>query len=120
MNLIEILIVCAIIGILAGISIPLWRSFQPKLALNRACQELITAIREKQQQAITKNTNQIFDFAQVVLPEEVSFQEINFTEQKIIFLPNGSVQESGNAILKADNNTAKINVSVSGYVKKEY
>lgn len=120
MNLIEILIICAIIGILASISIPLWKNYQPTIALNRASQELIVALRKAQQQAITENKQIFFDFNNFDLPEGVVFEKINFPpEEKVKFKSDGSVLKSGYVILKADSKTAKIIISPAGYVKKE-
>ncbi|MFH1392664.1 MAG: hypothetical protein ABIG90_03300 [bacterium] len=120
MSLIEILIICAIIGILAGISVPLWRNYQPALALDRASQELIVALRQTQQQAITQNKRQAFKFADFVLPEGVIFEEISFPPEEIVkFEPDGSVLKSGYVILRADSKTTKINISIAGHVKKE-
>lgn len=119
MSLIEIIIICAIIGILATVSIPLWQVYQPTLALNRALQELISALRQTQQQAITQNKQVAFDFDQFNLPENVSFEEINFPEEKVKFQPDGSVLKAGDVILKSSSKTAKISISIAGYVKKE-
>lgn len=119
MNLIEILIICAIIAILVGISIPLWRNYQPTLALNRASQELITALRQAQQQAITQNKQVFFDFNNFNLPEGVVFEKISFPEEKVEFKSDGSVLKSGYVILRADSKTATITISPAGYVKKE-
>jgi len=119
MNLIEILIICAIIGILASISLPLWRNIQPTLALNRASQELIAALRQRQQEAITENKIKFFDFDEFNLPESVVFEEISFPEEKVQFKSDGSVLKDGYVILKADDKTTKISISIAGYVKKE-
>ena len=123
MNLIEILIICAIIGILASISLPLWRNIQPTLALNRASQELISSLRQTQQEAITKNLpagqEKFLNFDDFILPENVFFEEISFPEEKVQFKSDGSVLKDGYVILKADDKTTKISISIAGYVKKE-
>lgn len=120
MNIIEILIICAIISILAGISLPLYGNFKSTLALNRASQELITALRQAQQQAITENGAIFFDFNAFILPEAVVFEEVKFPpEEKVKFKSDGSVLKSGYVVLKSGNKTAKIIISISGYVKKE-
>jgi len=119
-SLIEILIICAIIAVLAGISMPLWSNIKPTLALNRASQELIVALRQAQQEAITKNKQVAFDFNEFTLPEGVVFEKIDFPpEEKAKFQSDGSVLKSGYAILKADSKTAKIIISIAGHVKKE-
>lgn len=123
MNIIEILIICAIIGILAGISLPLYGNFKSTLALNRASQELISSLRQTQQQAITENPptgqEKFLDFEEFILPEGVVFAEISFPGKKVKFKSDGSVQKSGYVILKAGDKTTKISISISGYVKKE-
>lgn len=120
MSLIEILITCAIIGILATVSIPLWRGYQPTLALNRASQELIVALRQAQQQAIAENKQIFFDFNEFALPEGVMFESIDFPpEEKVKFEPDGSVLKQGSVVLRADSKTATITISPSGYVKKQ-
>lgn len=119
MSLIEILITCAIIGILATVSIPLWRGYQPTLALGRTSQELIVALRQAQQQAITENKQIFFDFNEFALPESVMFESIDFPEQKVKFKPDGSVLKQGSVVLKADSKTAKIIISISGYIAKQ-
>lgn len=120
MSLIEILIICAIIGILAGISIPVWQNFKPTLALNSAAQELIVSLRQAQQQAITENKQTAFDFNSFALPDDVIFEEINFPpEEKVKFRADGSVLKSGHVILKSSDKTQKINISIAGHVSKE-
>lgn len=120
MNLIEILIICIIVAILAGLSVPLYGNFKSSIALNRATQELISSLRQTQQQAITENKQVFFNFNQFNLTQGVVFEEIAFPPEEIVkFKPDGSVLKPGYVILKANDKTVKITISPAGYVKKE-
>jgi len=123
MNLIEMLIICLIIAILASISLPLYGNIKPKLALNSASQELISSLRQTQQEAIKQNLppgqEKFLDFDDVILPANVFFEEITFPEHKVKFQSDGSVLKDGYVILKAEDKTRKISISISGYVKQE-
>lgn len=92
MNIIEILIIIAIISIMTAISIPLWRNFAPTAKLNSARSQLISALQQSKQKAITENRNVSFDVRDdFTLEEGLIWQEITFPEEKIKFRPSGAV-----------------------------
>ena len=135
-TLIELLIVLAIIGILVGVSIPVYRQFQPTIQLNGAVRTLVTDLRYAQQIAVTEQINHCFQLfltekkyqivqcgqtqplLEVVLPNEIESLSANFTDDKVEFNPYGAVKESGTIILEnTKNQTKTIEVRPSGFVK---
>ena len=136
--LINLLVTLAIIGVLAAISIPLLKNYQPSLKLNLAIKNLTSDLRYIQQQTITEqkihfikfstSTNSYdllkFDTAtstlkSVFLPTDISFDSISgFTDNTVKFNPYGSVYEYGSIILVNTSSTTKtINIKPSGYVE---
>jgi len=136
-TLTEILIVIGIIVVLIGISIPVFRQFQPTLQLSGAVRTLVTNLRYAQQLAVTEQVNhclQLFlterkyqiiqcdqtePLLEITLPDEISsFSATGFTSNKIEFNPYGAVKEKGDITLKNTEGKAKtIDVRPSGFVK---
>ncbi len=137
-TLTEILIVIGIIVILAGISIPVFRTYQPTLQLSGAVRDLITDIRYVQQMAVTEQINhgiflylddnqyQIIKYKELEevlfsknLPETVSFYEIEgLIDNQIIFNPYGAIKESGNiTLINTKQESKTIDIRPSGFVK---
>ena len=134
----ELLVLIAILGILALIGIPAYRSYQPNLQLNRAVRNLIGDLRYAQQLTVSEqiehgihfststDSYQIVRYAQTEeileeknLPAEVSFQQITgFSNSEAIFNPYGAAEESGAIVLiNTKNTTSTIEVAPSGFVK---
>lgn len=120
MNIIEILIIIAIIGIMTAIAIPLWRNFTPTAKLNSARSQLISALQQAKQKAITQNRNVFFDVQDdFALEEGLIWQEITFPGEKIKFRPSGAVLKNGKIVIEStkNNKTATIEVRPSGYIR---
>lgn len=137
-TLIEILIVIGIIIILAGISIPMFRNYQPTLQLNGAVRNLISDLRYAQQLAVTEQDEYCVRFfpsekkyqiiqcqdpeAEEIL-ETISFKGIDsitadFSHNEARYNPYGAVTEAGNITLTNIEGKEKIiEVKPSGFVK---
>ena len=142
-TLIELLIIVAIIGIILGTGIPvLLKSLQPDLQLSSVLRDLVSDLRWSQQTAITEQIYSGLTFSTVVsphqyqivkygsdeeiievirekeLPSEISFSQINFTDQKVMFNPYGAAKEGGTIVLiSTENKTGTIEVRPSGFAK---
>lgn len=136
MSLSQILISIAIIAILIGISIPIWRSFSPTIDLANTSQEIIAKIRQAQQQTITEqvaygvafdsvnNKYQYLRLEQVLeektLPESVAITTVNLENNKIVFTASGAPINSGTIELtNSKGKTVIIEIKPSGYVRKQ-
>ena len=136
--LINLLMTLGIIGILAAVSIPLLKNYQPSLQLNLAVKNLTSDLRYIQQQTITEQKIHFIQFStstdsynllkfdtatstlkSVILPTEISFFAITgLTNNTVKFNPYGSVYESGSIILvNTSSSTKTINIKPSGYVQ---
>ena len=138
-TLIEILIVIGVIGILVGISIPVYRQFQPTLQLNGAVRNLVTDLRYAQQLAVTEQKEHCVHFfpgqkeykiiqcqdpeAEEIL-KTISLQEIDsitiagdFINNEARYNPYGAVKEAGTITLKINEKAKTIDVRPSGFVK---
>lgn len=137
--LIDLLIVVGIIALIAGISIPYLRKYQPNLKLHGAARNLAGDLRLAQQLAVTQQKVHVVYFNQankqyliqrldtnatttvktVNLDPELSYQEITgFTDNYVHYNFYGGVSQAGQIILKNTNNiTSTINIKASGYVE---
>ena len=136
--LINLLVTLAIIGVLAAISIPLLKNYQPSLKLNLAIKNLTSDLRYIQQQTITEQKIHMIQFStstnsydllkfdtatstlkSVFLPTDISFDSISgFSDNIVKFNPYGAVYEYGSIILVNTSSTTKtINIKPSGYVE---
>ncbi len=136
--LIEFLIALGIIGILVGISIPVYRQFQPALQLSGAVRNLLADLRYAQQLAVTEQ----LEYCVHLFPEDedkeykviqcedseeiikiISLLEIDsiivtgFTNNEVRYNPYGAVKEGGTIALEVDGKTKIIEVKPSGFVK---
>ena len=137
-TLIELLIIIAIFGILALISTPVFRNYQPGLQLSVVVRDLVTDLRYSQQMAVTEQVEhgvrfststdeyQIIKYGAIEeilkeksLPEKVSFQEVTgFSNDEVKFNPYGAVKEAGNiTLINTKNTTSTIDIRPSGFVK---
>ena len=136
-TLIEILIVISVIVILVGISVPVFRRFQPGLQLSGAVRNLVTDIRYTQQLTVTEQVEYCLRFFplekkyQIIqcdqsqpllekfLPDKIKTLTLTgFTNDEVRFNPYGAVKKSGTITLEnIQNETKNIEVRPSGFVR---
>lgn len=140
LSLVEILGVLGIIVLLATISIPYIKKFQPNLKLNATARELTTDLRYAQQLTVTEQVVHIVELdimndkyeilrlgvstttiKAVKLDSEVMISQINgLTNNQVRFNSYGAVSEAGDiTLINTNNKTARINVKPSGYIRLE-
>ncbi len=138
--LLDLVVVSGIIALLATISIPYLRKYQPNLKLNAAARALTVDLRYAQQLTVTEQKIHLVSFnldqdkyeilkidtatttiKSVELDQEISFQEITgLNNNQAVFNYYGGVSQAGQIILTNPNNvTATINLKPSGYVQLE-
>ncbi len=138
--LIDIIVSFGIIALMASISIPYIRKYQPNLKLNAAARTLTTDLRYAQQLTVTEqivhkvNFDTVLDQYQILkidaatttiktvaLDPDISFQQIvDLPDNKVTFNYYGGVSQAGQIILTNINNvTATVNVKPSGYIQLE-
>ena len=138
-TLIEILIVIGIIVILVGISLPVFKRFQPRFQLSGAVRGLVSDIRYAQQLAVTEQTEYCLRFFplekkyQIIqcdqgqllfekfFPDKIKTLTLSgFTNDEVRFNPYGSVKDSGTITLENTlNETKDIKVRPSGFARIE-
>ncbi len=141
-TLIELLIVIAVLGILIGISFPIFRNYQPDLQLSGITRDLVSDLRYAQQLALTEQieycvqfpadfpTNRKYRIVQcgetepikpeTTIPEEIIELTINpaLTNNEVRYNPYGAVKESTDITLKnIKENERTIEIRPSGFVK---
>jgi len=136
-TLIELLVVIGIIGILSLISIPMLRTYGPKLDLSGSAQELVSDLRYIQQMAVTEQkeysikffpTDKKYQILQygtaVILKERVlpgniqSLTASGFTGDEVVYNSYGAVREEGNVALENSGGQVKnISIKPSGFVE---
>jgi Tfp pilus assembly protein FimT len=138
--LMDVLVVSGIVVLLATISIPYLKKYQPNLKLNAAARDLTTNLRYAQQLTVTEQVaySVAFDLnndsyqilklgdpntviKNVSFDSDVNFQQITgLSDNQAIFNFYGGVSESGQVILvNINNKTAVINIKPSGYIQLE-
>jgi Tfp pilus assembly protein FimT len=138
--LMDVLVVSGIIVLLAAISIPYLKKYQPNLKLNATARDLTTDLRYAQQLTVTEQVaysvafdlnNDSYQILKLGDPDtviknvsfdsDVNFQQITgLSDNQAIFNFYGGVSESGQVILVNTNNkTAVINIKPSGYIQLE-
>jgi len=136
--LMNVLVTCGIIVLLAGVSIPYLKKYQPNLKLNAVARSLTADLRYAQQLTVTEQVahsinfdldNDIYyiyklDVATttvkiVEFDSVVSYQQVTgLSGNRVVFNFYGGVSESGQVVLININGvTATINVKPSGYVQ---
>lgn len=133
----ECLVILAVIVVLAGIIVPVFRQLQPGFQLSGAVRDLVSNLRYVQQLTITEQVNYCLKLfpeqrkyqvilctgeaplSEVVLPDEITTLDLTgFTNNQVEFNPYGAVKESGTIVLENTNNTIKtIEVKPSGFVR---
>lgn len=138
--LLNVLVSFGIIALMATISIPYIRQYQPNLKLNATARDLTADLRYAQQLTITEQAAYLVDLnldndsyqilksgiatttiKTVEFDSSVSFQQITgLTDNQVVFNFYGGVSESGQIVLiNTNGKTATINVKPSGYVQLE-
>ncbi len=138
-TLIEMLIVIGVIGILVGISIPIFKRFQPVFQLNGAVRNLVTDLRYAQQLTVAEQLEHCVHFfpndkeykiiqcqdpgAEEIL-KTISLQEIDlitiaddFSNNEVRYNPYGAVKEAGTITLEINGKAKTIDIRPSGFVK---
>ena len=138
--LLNVLVSFGIIALMATISIPYIRQYQPNLKLNATARDLTADLRYAQQLTVTEQVVYLVDFdldndsyqilksgvatttvKTVEFDSDISFQQIiNLSDNQVIFNFYGGVSEAGQIILVNTNGkTVTINVKPSGYIQLE-
>ena len=138
--LLNVLVSFGIIALMATISIPYIRQYQPNLKLNATARDLTADLRYAQQLTVTEQVIYLVDFdldndsyqilksgvatttvKTVEFDSDISFQQIiNLSDNQVIFNFYGGVSEAGQIILVNTNGkTVTINVKPSGYIQLE-
>jgi len=138
--LLNVLVSFGIIALMATISIPYIRQYQPNLKLNATARDLTADLRYAQQLTVTEQVIYLVDFdldndsyqilksgvatttiKTVEFDSDVSFQQVtDLTDNQVTFNFYGGVSEAGQIILvNANGKTATINVKPSGYIQLE-
>lgn len=140
-TLTEALTVVAIIGILALISFPVLRNFQPTLQLNGIVRDLVSNLRFTQQLAVSEQVEYCFvlpdnfpsnrayqiiqcgesqSFKQGLIPEEIIGLTIipSLSNNEVRYNSYGAVKESAQITIEnVQNKTKTINVRPSGFIR---
>ena len=136
--LLDVVVVSGIFALLATISIPYLRKYQPNLKLNAAARALTTDLRYAQQLTVTEQKVHLVEFdaingeyeilkidaatttvKTVILDQEVSIKQItDLIDNQAIFNFYGGVSQAGTVILTNTNNVdATVNIKPSGYIQ---
>ncbi|MFA6493092.1 MAG: GspH/FimT family pseudopilin [Patescibacteria group bacterium] len=140
-SLYELLIVMSIITLVAAISIPTIRNYLPSLQLSSTVREVISKLREAQEEAVTTQVQHATRFnpasnpvtIQVVkigtpetvlqtitLPKNISITlDASFTSNQVIFSADGGPNTSGNITITQDTSSKIINLSPAGMIKMQ-
>jgi Tfp pilus assembly protein FimT len=136
--LVEVLGVLGIFLLIASISIPYIRKYQPNLKLNGVAKELVSDLRYAQQLTVTE---QIIHMVQIDLIDnkyeilkldtatttiksvnidsEIFFSEVNgLSDDQVYFNSYGAVREAGDiTLININGKTALIEIKPSGHIK---
>lgn len=136
--LVDLLVVLGIIALLATISIPYLKKYQPNLKLSAAARDLTADLRLAQQLTVTEQKVHLVAFnllnkqyeilkldaatmtiKTVSLDATVSFKQITgLADNQVIFNYYGGVSRPGTVILTNTNNlNATVDIKPSGYVQ---
>jgi len=133
------IMVLAIIGLIALVSLPVYQKIKPGLTLNSQARDIVSDLRYAQQLSVTEQINYSVVFDQALnkytivntasgatlksqnIKPIISINSITgLTANTATFNVTGAALESGNIILTSFNgNTKTIAIKPSGYVKIE-
>lgn len=137
-TVIELLITIGVIGIIAGIGLPVYKTLLPTLDLNAATRDLASDLRHAQQLAVTEQVVHSITFNQAHgeyvmskgyptstplstkrLSGVITIQSVSgFSSATASFIPTGAAIETGSLILaNSKGRTSTIEIKPSGYVK---
>jgi len=137
-QLIQLVMVCAIIGIMAVIGVPVFTRYQPNIKLNAEAKQLISDLRYAQQKTVSeqkiyyieidipgkeysiiKQETPATPIKTIVLDPEITFQEVSdLTDNKVVFNSFGAVSEAGEIILaNSQESIITINIKPSGHIQ---
>lgn len=138
-SLIEIIIVLTIITIITAISVPIYQSIGPTLALRASARDLASDLRLAQQKSVTEQiiyavvldpANSQYSIIDTVSSSTIQTKELHnqitiatttgLTDQTVRFTATGAAIESGSiVIMHNDGASSTISIKPSGYVKIE-
>jgi|UniRef100_A0A7V3J9K5 prepilin-type N-terminal cleavage/methylation domain-containing protein len=136
-NLIEVLIVLAVIGIMTAALSPSFSRFLPSVRLSGAAKELTIQLRKAQQYAVTeqiiyqvtifptenkyqliKKTDPEQIVTEVALPQTISFGTTTLSPPEISFNPAGRPSQSGKIeLLNQRNKKIIIEIGPAGFIR---
>ncbi len=133
-TVLELLIAVSVIGILAIISVPIYKNIIPSFVLNSAIRETATDLRYAQQLAVTEQIIHSVIFDKITnsysvkkgedilltkkLNNNIKLSDINgFSSNTINFISTGAVIEPGNIVLTSKEKNSTIEIKPSGYVR---
>lgn len=139
LSLIEIIITLTIITIITTISVPIYQSIGPTLALRATTRDLASDLRLAQQRSVTEqiiyavsfdidngryeiiNTVSSSTIQTKLLHAQISIATTTgLTDQTVRFTATGAAIESGTIVLThSDGASSTISIKPSGYVKIE-
>ncbi|PIR92651.1 hypothetical protein COU01_00520, partial [Candidatus Falkowbacteria bacterium CG10_big_fil_rev_8_21_14_0_10_44_15] len=136
-SLLQLLLAIAIIIIMAVITLPALRHYEPSIKLKAESRQLVSDLRYAQQLTVTeqkthyveidligkrylvvKQENPASPLKTINLTEGISWQTVSgFDGNRVVFNSYGAVSQAGQIVLtNTQGNTYTINVKPSGYV----
>jgi len=134
----NVLVSLGIIVILAAVTLPFYKKYQPNLELNGVARNMASDLRYAQQLTLSEQVAYSVQFntssdsydiirggatpttiKSVTFPENVIYQQITeLTGNKVTFNSYGAVSQGGTVVLiNINNKTSTINIKPSGYVQ---
>lgn len=139
-TLIELMIICVLIGVLAAMAVPRWLDYIPQLRTKAAVRSAVSALREARSLAISRKVDygvyfDVYDnkfalFANTADPANQSFSEddsvitrndvgldvhmnyTTFTDNCVVFDPNGSASSTGTVMLNSNHDQSMYTIEV--------
>lgn len=136
-SIVEIMIIVAILGLIATVSVPFYRAAALNLTLSGAARDLASDLRLAQQQAVTTQINHSVAFNQAAntyavinastgavikssrINSQIFIQSINsLANDTVTYNATGAATATGSVILSnPGGKTATIEIKPSGYVE---